>query len=84
MANNRFSRRGTVGGVFECRVCGRRTRHAGQAMNGLCPQCDEWTQIENGILDGGYKGEAPEELERAEAAIEKLKAEARKKGGRID
>lgn len=78
---NRFRRRGTVGGVFECAVCSRRTRHVDQAMNHLCPQCDEWTQIENGINDGNYEGEAPEELERAEALIRKLKEEAAKKGG---
>jgi hypothetical protein len=81
MAHNRFSRRGTVGGVFECGICSRRTRHAGQAMNGLCPQCDEWTQIENGISDGSYNGEPPEELARAEGHIRTLKEAAAKKGG---
>jgi predicted ATP-dependent serine protease len=83
MANNRFSRRGTQGGVFECRICTRKTRNAGQAMSGLCPECDEWTQIENGISDGSYSGEPPEELQRAEDHIAALKAKAAKKGGKF-
>lgn len=81
MANNRFSVRGRVGGVFECNICARRTRHAGQGMDNLCPQCDEWTAMENGINDGNYEGEPPEELQRALDRIQALKEEAAKKGG---
>jgi predicted ATP-dependent serine protease len=84
MANNRFSRRGTKGGVFKCNICTRGTRNAGQAMSGICPECDEWTQIENSIADGSYNGRPPEELKRAEESIARLKAKAIAKGGSFD
>jgi predicted ATP-dependent serine protease len=81
MANNRFSRRGGVGGVFNCGQCGRRTRHVGQGMAHLCPQCDEWTAAENAVFDGNYTDLPPEELDGAKAQILKLKEAAAKKGG---
>ncbi|HDR9280174.1 TPA: hypothetical protein QDB45_001696 [Burkholderia vietnamiensis] len=81
MSKSTFQRRGTIGGVFECGECGRRTRHTDQGMDHLCPQCDERTACENGIMDGNYAGLPPEDLARAWAAVLKLKREAWKKGG---
>ena len=78
---SRFQSRWGVGGVFNCGICSRRTRHVDQGMSHLCPQCDEWTATENGINDGNYAGEPPEELARAKALVLKLKKEAAKKGG---
>ncbi|MCA8148173.1 hypothetical protein [Burkholderia vietnamiensis] len=81
MAKSTFQRRGMIGGVFACGICGRRTRHTNQGMAHLCPQCDEWTASENSINDGNYAGCPPEDLAQAEAAILKLKREAWKRGG---
>lgn len=81
--HNRFKRRGMQSSVFTCNVCTRRTRCTGQAMPGLCPQCDEWTQIENSIADGAYRDD-PAGLKVAEEHIARLKAEATKKGGMFD
>lgn len=80
MGKSTFQRRGMIGGVFACGICGRRTRHTTQGMSHLCPQCDIWTAMENSIADGDYKG-MPEELARAEATILRLKREAMKRGG---
>lgn len=82
--NNRFKRRGaTQSPVFRCNVCSRSTRCTGQDMPGLCPQCDEWTQIENSIGDGAYRND-PAGLKVAEEHIARLKAEAVAKGGTFD
>lgn len=80
MAKSTFQRRGMIGGVFTCGICGRRTRHTNQGMSHLCPQCDRWTALENSVVDLDYKG-MPEEQARAEAAILQLKREAMKRGG---
>lgn len=69
--------------VFHCNCCKRRTRYVNQAMPGLCPQCDEWTQIENSIGDGAYRDD-PAGLRKAEEHIARLKAEAVAKGGKFD
>lgn len=75
-----FHRRWGQGGVvFPCNSCGRRTRNVAQAAPGLCPECDEWLQIANGISDGAYPD--PEDLAAAEALIDRLKRQALKKGG---
>lgn len=79
--NNRFKRRGaTQGPVFRCKVCARRTRCTDQDMPGLCSQCDEWTQIENSIVEGAYRDD-PTGMKVAEEHIARLKAEAVAKGG---
>lgn len=80
--NNRFNTGHGVSGVFNCGNCGRRTRHSGQASESMCRQCDEYTAIENGIVNGGF-GDSPEEQAEAEARIEKLMSEVRAKGGNI-
>jgi predicted ATP-dependent serine protease len=66
--------------TFNCGSCGRLTRDTTGTNQRLCPQCDAWTMIENGI-DDDLSGP---ELAGAEARIAKLKAEAVKKGGRFD
>lgn len=78
---NRFAKGQRNGGCFPCNICGRNTREAGQAMHGLCPQCDEWTQIENGLADDLY--ETAEEIAAAEARVDELQAEAVKRGGTL-
>lgn len=66
-------------GCFECANCLRQTRQTAKQQNrDLCPQCDEFSMIENGISDGGYEGD---ELAKAEAEILRLKNEAAKRGG---
>lgn len=79
MANNRFAKGMHNSGCFECECCGRMTRHAGQASSHLCPQCDEWTQIENGLMNDGY--EEGKERSDAEAEVLRLKQSAASKGG---
>jgi len=75
--------RRSIGGtsaVFECGACRRRTRRTNQGNSYLCPQCDEWSMQENGILDGHYSND-PKGLAHTEAVILRLKEEAAKKGG---
>lgn len=79
MTNSRFSKGTRHSGCFACECCGRLTRHAGQASSHLCPQCDEWTQIENGLMNDGY-AEGQERAD-AEAAVARLKKSAASKGG---
>lgn len=79
MGKSTFQKRGTIGGVFACGQCGRRTRHTDQGMDHLCPECDEWTSIEVSLPD--YAGLPPDDLAKAHAAILKLKRAALKKGG---
>lgn len=81
MARSGFQSRWGAGGVFNCGICKRRTRHVDQGMSHLCPQCDEWTAAENSVNDGNYDGEPPEELKRALDRIQALKEEAAKRGG---
>ena len=81
MGKSTFQKRGTIGGVFACGQCGRRTRHTDQGMDHLCPECDSWTAAENSINDGNYNGLPPDDLANAHAAILKLKRAALKKGG---
>lgn len=83
MAKSTFQRRGMIGGVFACGICGRRTRHTNQGMAHLCPQCDEWTAQENSINDGNYVG-FPDELAAAQAAVLRLKRLALKRGGNAE
>ena len=66
-------------GCFECMSCGRQTRRTTKQQNGdLCPHCDQWSMIENGISDGGYEGA---DLAKAESDIRALKEKAAKLGG---
>lgn len=81
MSKARFERNFRRQSVFKCRICLRGTRDTGD--NGgveLCPQCNEWSMWENGILDGCYDNN-PEGLAKCEAGILKLKEEAAKLGG---
>lgn len=79
---NRFQRGFAVSGVFKCEICGRRTRHVDQGMEGYCPQCDEIGGIENSITDGCYDGDA-EGLQHAENRIAELEKQIRAKGGKL-
>lgn len=71
-------RDGFLAGTFNCGECGRLTRNTSRGNSLLCPQCDERTMIENGICDGGYRGQA---LIDAEARIASLVEEAARRGG---
>lgn len=74
--NDGFQKRS---GCFACGLCQRLTRRtAKQQNNDLCPQCDQWTMIVNGINDGGYDGD---DLTAAEAEILALQQAAAKLGG---
>lgn len=75
MAVSKFRQGSTV---FHCRSCNRLTRDTAGTNQQLCPECDTWTMIENGIMDEDLTGD---ELADAEARIAKLKAEAVKRGG---
>jgi predicted ATP-dependent serine protease len=67
-------------GCFQCGACGRNTRRtAKQGNSALCPQCDEWAMIENGISDGNYNDDA--EIAEAEASVLRLKEKAASLGG---
>lgn len=66
-------------GCFECSCCGRQTRRTAKQQNrDMCPHCDEWSMIENGISDNDLEGD---ELAHAEAVILKLKEKAASLGG---
>ncbi|MBC3250496.1 hypothetical protein H8I91_09495 [Serratia fonticola] len=77
-----FKSGGRVGGVFNCAICGRRTRHVKQSVYEYCPQCDEIGGIENSITDGCYDGDA-EGLQQAESRIVELEKQIRAKGGKL-
>jgi hypothetical protein len=67
-------------GCFSCAICARATRRTSKQGNStLCPQCDQWTMIENGLNDGGYEEEG--EVAEAEATILRLKEMAARLGG---
>lgn len=71
---------GRRGSTFACGICQRLTRAtAAQGNSHLCPQCDEWAMVDNGLSDGLY--ETPEEVAKAEAQILNLKRAALAKGG---
>lgn len=66
-------------GCFACGICGRMTRRTTKQGNStLCPQCDQWTMIENGLNDGGYE---EDKVAEAEAQILRLKEMAARLGG---
>jgi hypothetical protein len=67
--------------VFACGICMRNTRRTSQGNRDLCPQCDEFSMIENGISDNSLEGD---ELAHAEAEILKLKKAALAKGGNAE
>ena len=47
-------------GVFDCAVCGRRTRISTQGVDHLCPECYDLAGEENSLSDYGetYAGNA--------------------------
>jgi hypothetical protein len=79
MSTSSFQQRGQRSGVFECGQCGRRTRHVEQGMNTLCPECDTWTAIENGMVDAPNMD--AEEVAFMERQLRIWKHKALKKGG---
>ncbi len=55
MARNRFTR-----GTWNCEVCGRLTRDAGQAVDHLCTQCEEILGADNMVNDNDYRPGTPD------------------------
>lgn len=77
MGNRNGFQRGS--GCFNCSCCGRQTRHTGEQAYGsdLCPNCWEVAGIENEISDGHRE----DDMDKAEAEIRSLEADATSKGG---
>ena len=67
-------------GTFNCGECGRRTRHTNSGNDHLCPQCDERTMIENGLMNDAYEGA---DLKIAKARVKKLAREVVRLGGAL-
>jgi hypothetical protein len=68
------------GAVFNCAVCGRRTRENDTGGTGLCAECYEIAGFDNMVNDNGYKPGSKEYAD-ALAECEMLFAKAVKKGG---
>jgi hypothetical protein len=51
-------------GVYNCAICARKTREAGQGNDHLCPECYELAGWENSVLDGGSVEEVAAERDR--------------------
>jgi hypothetical protein len=79
---NRFSNLGN-GAVFNCAVCGRRTRENDTGGTGLCYHCYEIAGYDNMVNDSDYKPGSKEYTD-AKAECDKLLADAIKKGGNAE
>ncbi len=76
---NRFVNRGN-GSVFNCGICGRRTRETDTGGTGLCFQCYEICGFDNMINDNGYQP-GSQEYECTLSECDRLLTEAVKRGG---
>ena len=82
MARNTFKKSYFGTPVYACRICTRNTRDTND--NGsveLCPECFEWSSLENGLSDDNLYGTP--EGDKMEAQIAELKQAAVDKGGVI-
>ena len=79
MRNRRHFQRGY--GVFECRVCGRKTRNPDHGGTELCSQCFEIAGLDNMVNDNALEGDAKAKVV-AECNI--YLAEIAEKGGDVE
>lgn len=76
---NRFRNMGN-GSVFNCAVCGRRTRENDTGGTGLCYECYEIAGLDNTVNDNAY-GPGTEDYKAAREECDRLLAIAVKRGG---